>query len=297
MAESVYRQIIKRDPKNVLAHNNLGTLLDQRGEHAGAAKHFEKAVELDSEQDVTLHNLAWIHSARLNNPEKALGFIRKATRLKPNKANYHAMLADIFQKLGQKGKAQRAIARAIDLDSKNESYRKLLRQLGQASNQNLTPPSKKKVAQIDPKKTRGDNALSRATGKVPDKPKKSIATKVPDKKPSRRPSVMKKATKTKRPRVALSRPTKQVTPSQHIKIVTRRGGARKAQKVAQLMKENGFPIALRLRETKTLKGIRIYYKNKSIRAAGEIRDLITPRPTLRRLTWKSQFDIIVFVGN
>lgn len=297
VAENVYRQIIKRDPKNVLAHNNLGTLLDQKGDHPGAAKHFERAVEIDSEQDVTLHNLAWIHSARLNNPAKALGFIRKATKLKPNKANYHAMLADIFQKLGERTEAQRSIARAIEIDSKNESYRKLLGQLSQASNRNLTPPPKKKVVQINPKKTRANNTFPKSPGEIPTKPKKSIKTAVPEKKPLRQPPLMEKATKPKRHRVALSRPTKQFNPPQHIKIVTRRGGARKTQRVAHLLKKNGFPIALRLRETKTLKGIRIYYKNKSVRAAGKIRDLITPRPTLRRLTWKSQFDIIVFVGN
>ena len=45
-----------------------------------------------------------------------------------------------------------------------------------------------------------------------------------------------------------------------------------------------------------MKGIRIYYKGKSVGAARKIRNLISPKPQLRRMSWNSQFDIIVFVG-
>ena len=36
-AKDAYREIIRRDPKNVLANNNLGTLLDQEGNYTEAA--------------------------------------------------------------------------------------------------------------------------------------------------------------------------------------------------------------------------------------------------------------------
>ena len=297
-AEDVYRQIIRRDPKNVLANNNLGTLIDQEGNYTEAAKHFERAVELDPELDVTLHNLAWIHFARLNNPTKALEYIRKAIDLKPDTANYHAMLADIYRKLGKRAEAQKAIAKAVELDSKNEDYRKFLAQQSRPPSTGLAPPPKKTTAKVDKRKPAGKNSSSANARAIQANSGKSTQPAAP--KPVRRAAVTtparKKATTPKRRRVALSRPDEKVKPP-NLKLVTRKGGDRTSRRVARMLKDNGFPVALRLREAKALQGLRIYYKAESVGAARKILDLITPRPTLHRIFWKSQFDVIVFVGN
>ncbi|MFQ5913490.1 MAG: tetratricopeptide repeat protein [Nitrospinota bacterium] len=266
-AKEAYRRILKRDPKNVLSYNNLGTLLDQEGNYAEAAKMFERAIALKPKQDVILHNLAWIYSARLEQPSKALAFIRKAIALKADAANYHAMLGDIYRRLGNRQKAREAVKKAADLEPQNQEYRQTLAKLGNSG------------TSLRPKKA----AARRASSPVPRRERKRpIRTKPasPPSKPGQKDHV-----------AAVNPPAR---PS--IKIVTRIGGANTSRMVGRLLKENEFPVARRLRESKPLNGIRIYYKPPSIGAARKIRDLISPRPELRRLTWKSQFDIIVYVG-
>jgi tetratricopeptide (TPR) repeat protein len=270
-AKDTYRKIIQREPKNVLAYNNLGTLLDQDGKYADAAKMFEQAVAIDPKQDVTLHNLAWINASRLNNPAKALGFIQKAIQLKPNAANYYAMLSDVYQKQGKRKEARRAMAKAASLEPANDEYRQILAQLKNGS-------SSGKTKNLAAQQTSASAEVKRQKSAAPPK----AAT--PRSKPAPRTSA-----------AAIDRPAASPKP-QSLKIVTHPGGAETSRQVGGLLEQNGFPVALRLQETKPLNGIRVYYKPHSAEAAEKIRDLLTPRPVLKKLTWKSKFDIIVYVG-
>jgi tetratricopeptide (TPR) repeat protein len=271
-AKVSYRQIVQREPKNVLAYNNLGTLLDQEGKYADAAKMFEQAVAIDPNQDVTLHNLAWINASRLNKPAKALGFIQKAIKLKPKAANYYAMLSDVYQKQGKRKEARRAMAKAASLEPANDEYRQLLAQLKNGS-------SSAKTKNLAARQTSASAEMKRQKSGAP--PKKPAA---PQPKPAPRTSV-----------AAVDRPAASPK-TQSLKIVTHPGGAETSRQVGGLLEQNGFSVALRLKETKPLNGIRVYYKPHSAEAAEKIKNLISPRPVLKKLTWKSKFDIIVYVG-
>ncbi|HJM43602.1 MAG TPA: tetratricopeptide repeat protein [Nitrospinota bacterium] len=279
-AKDAYREIIRRDPKNVLANNNLGTLLDQEGNYTEAAKRFERAVAIEPNQDVTLHNLAWIYSSRLGRPSKALRFIRKAIELKPNAANYYTMLASIYRQLGKTLEARKAVTQAVQLEPANAEHRKLLAMLG-------GPLKEPAPAKKTPAKPGG-----RANARTPpgdDNPPASVRARL---KPAKKKPPSKAATPRKR--TASVRRAAPSSPS--IKVVTRLGGGKTVRLVGRLLRRNGYPVALRLKEAKPMKGIRIYYKGKSVGAARKIRNLISPKPQLRRMSWNSQFDIIVFVG-
>ncbi|MBI2880067.1 MAG: tetratricopeptide repeat protein [Candidatus Tectomicrobia bacterium] len=268
-AKETYQKIIERDPKSILAYNNLGTLLDLEGKHAEAARMFERAVALDPSQDVILHNLAWLHSSRLGDLSKALTYIQKAIALKPDAPNYHAMLGDIYHRMGKREEARKAMARAVELDPSNAEHKRIF--------ERLTNPAKPATL----KKTATDAPPAAA---APDGKK---ADSTPRGKPPARPADPEAA-----PTARLSPPP----PVPSIKVVTRTGGAEATRLVQRLLQANGFPVAFRLSEPKPLDGIRVYYKPGAAGAARKIRDLITPRPELRQLAWKSQFDIIVFVG-
>ncbi len=279
-AKDAYREIIRRDPKNVLANNNLGTLLDQEGNYTEAAQRFERAISIEPKQDVTLHNLAWIYSSRLGRPSKALGFIRKAIELKPDDANYYTMLGSIYRQLGKTFEARKAVAQAVRLEPANAEHRKLLALLGGPVKE---PAPAKKVA-VKPAGRERSGTPRRA-----DKPPASVRDRLETAK--RKPP-----SKTATPRKRTASVRRPASPSPSIKVVTRLGGGKTVRLVGRLLRRNGFPVALRLKEAKPMKGIKIYYKVKSVGAARRIRDLISPRPQLRRMSWNSQFDIIVFVG-
>ncbi len=244
-AETVYREIIRQAPKNVLAHNNLGALLDQEGRHAEAAKLFERVIMLDPAQHVTLYNLAWLYAFELPNLTKALAYIQQAIAWKPDAARYYAVLGDIYKKQGKWEQARIAAAKAAALEPQHTKYQDRLAELGKAGS----------------------------------------------------------ALKSKRPAVRLQSDSDRNTvlsqtlaPTVSIKVVVLPGGADTSHQVIRLLQQNGFPIALRITDPKPMNGLRIYHKPHAIETAQKLRDLIKPDLQLRRLTWKTQFDIIVYVG-
>jgi tetratricopeptide (TPR) repeat protein len=258
-AKVVYREIIRQKPTNVLAHNNLGMLLEQEGKYADAVTLFERAIALDPTQNVVLYNLAWLYASRLHNPTKALGFIRQAIALQPNSAAYYAMLGDIYTQQGKWKQARIAVAKAAELAPNNTVYKARLAVLETSE---TFPKPEKTVVQ------------PRAVPARPTPPHP-----VPKPAPSGNPVVSQSS-----------------AASASIKVVTHPGGADASRSVKRLLQRHGFPVTLHITDPKPMKGIRIYHKQQSIDAAQRIRNLIAPALQLRRLTWESQFDIIVYVG-
>jgi tetratricopeptide (TPR) repeat protein len=258
-AETVYREIIRQEPNNVLAYNNLGALLDQEGNYADAVKLFERAIALDPAQNVTPYNLAWLYAFRLNNPAKALGYIQKAIALQPNSANYYALLEDIYTKQGKGEQASIAFAKAVELPPPNTAYKESLAEPGTAE-RSLKPKS----TTIGPQ----------AAPSPPTSPHQA---------PKPAPSS----------HAALSQPC---APVASIKVVAHPGGAHTSRQITRLLQHNGFPVALRITDPNPMHGIRLFHKPHAIETAQRIRNLISPSLQLRRLTWKSQFDIIVYAG-
>jgi tetratricopeptide (TPR) repeat protein len=96
-AAKLYRQVLSLDPRNHIAHLNLGVLLFYDGEYAIAKNHFLNAVAADPKSAVAHCNLACAWTA-LGYSEVAIQVLQDALRLNPSLADVHFQLALIYQK-------------------------------------------------------------------------------------------------------------------------------------------------------------------------------------------------------
>jgi tetratricopeptide (TPR) repeat protein/tRNA A-37 threonylcarbamoyl transferase component Bud32 len=84
-AEEYARRALAVAPNYSIAHSNLGSVLDRRGEHDRAREEYQKAVDLDAANGslnaIHLNNLgyAWL---RAGNPTRAIAYFREALRIK-----------------------------------------------------------------------------------------------------------------------------------------------------------------------------------------------------------------------
>ena len=82
-AIELYTEILGENPHNLRAHNNLGILLDELGQHDRAVEHLEAALEVEPDNVEVLTNLAsaLTELARFTGADAS---IRKALRLSPD---------------------------------------------------------------------------------------------------------------------------------------------------------------------------------------------------------------------
>lgn len=82
-AIELYSEILGENPHNLRAHNNLGILLDELGQHDKAVEHLEAALEVEPDNVEVLTNLAsaLTELARFAGADAS---IRKALRLSPD---------------------------------------------------------------------------------------------------------------------------------------------------------------------------------------------------------------------
>ena len=98
-AIGLYRRVVSMDPAHLRAWNNLGVLLDQRGDHDVALEHFQAAVELEPENAEVLTNLgaALASQGRYDEAEIKL---RKAARIDPGRTDVRANLGILYFRRG-----------------------------------------------------------------------------------------------------------------------------------------------------------------------------------------------------
>jgi tetratricopeptide (TPR) repeat protein len=82
-AAEEFRSAVRRAPKNPLAHFNLGTALEDLGELEAAARHLGEALRLKPEYADAHYNLARV-CEKLNTPLEALGHWRRYLELDPH---------------------------------------------------------------------------------------------------------------------------------------------------------------------------------------------------------------------
>lgn len=113
-AEALYRQVLAAEPGNGTAWHFLGVLAHQRGDHAVAVEHINRAIRLDKKEPAFHANLGLVLHA-LGRWDKAAQSCRRALALKPDYPEAHYNLGNSLRAQGKLQEAASAYRRALAL--------------------------------------------------------------------------------------------------------------------------------------------------------------------------------------
>lgn len=128
-AREVYETLVRLQPNRAGEHVNLGTLLLQLGDAAGAVAALRRALELDPEQPAALNNLARYYLGSGRELAGALELARRLAHVQANAASQDLLGWALYAN-GHTNEARTAAARAVELDPANPVYRQRLERLG-----------------------------------------------------------------------------------------------------------------------------------------------------------------------
>lgn len=109
------QQLLKKDPDNPLAHNNLGFLYYRVGEYGSAVKAFETAIEKKPDFPEAYCNLGLVYF-NLGRYQMAVDYFERAVELNPTMADAYSSLGHIYQLTGQDEKARQTLETALKLN-------------------------------------------------------------------------------------------------------------------------------------------------------------------------------------
>jgi len=119
-SDSLYQALIKNDPKDAIALNNLAYSWATRGYKLDSAlKYVDKALELRPNNPSYLDTKGWIYF-KMDKPRKAASWIKKALdQIENGNAEIYQHLGDIYKKMGKEKEAQNYYQEAKELESNN----------------------------------------------------------------------------------------------------------------------------------------------------------------------------------
>lgn len=120
-AENILRGILKKNPGNPIALNNLGYFLLEREESIDEAHNLiREAVKIDPTNSSYLDSLGWANFklGKLADSEK---YLKEALRHNPSSPNIHEHLGDLYDKQGRFDLAKNAWQKALALTADSES--------------------------------------------------------------------------------------------------------------------------------------------------------------------------------
>jgi len=120
-AENCCRKVIGLQPNAHAAHNNLGTILKDKGRLEEAAACYRKALALAPDYALAANNLATL-LRETGDKHGALEHYQKAIRLKPDYAEAHSNLGALLQDIGRIDEALHAYQMAVQLQPSNIAW-------------------------------------------------------------------------------------------------------------------------------------------------------------------------------
>lgn len=114
-AAEIYREVLKKDARNVVAHYNLGLIAQTANDLDEAAFRYRSALDADARYAPALYNLA-IVTNRLGNPNAAVNLYRRAIAVNPRDANSLFNLGLLLRQLGKEKDAIAELNKAIAID-------------------------------------------------------------------------------------------------------------------------------------------------------------------------------------
>ena len=150
-AEIAFRGIIKSDPKDVIAWNNLGKALGQQGKTEEEIAAYRKAVKLDPKHAAAWNNFG-VALGQQGKYAEAMEALGKAVKLDPKDA---AAWCNLGIALGKQGKTEEEIAahrKAVKLDPKDAvAWNNLGVALGKQGKTEEEIAAHHKAVELDPK--------------------------------------------------------------------------------------------------------------------------------------------------
>ncbi|MBI3920517.1 MAG: tetratricopeptide repeat protein [Armatimonadetes bacterium] len=131
-AEEDYRLLLKREPGNPTAQNNLGYFLANHNKNLDEALALiQKAVKAEPKLGSFVDSLGWIYYRR-GQYEEARQQLARAKRLEPKVAEIHYHLGIVLRDMKRPEDAKEEFIHAVDLDPKFRPAQEELRKLGAA---------------------------------------------------------------------------------------------------------------------------------------------------------------------
>lgn len=118
-AEKAYQQSIRIEPGFDAAHIYLAELLRRQGKESASKKQLLAGETLNPDNDEFSYHLG-LSEIRMKNPQKAIEYFRKATRIEAENAQYHYVLG-LALETGQPKAAVASVRQAFSL-SQNPQY-------------------------------------------------------------------------------------------------------------------------------------------------------------------------------
>lgn len=116
-AETLYHQAIKINPRDHVAHNNLGVLLSGKGKISDAESYYLKALELKSNFSLAYHNFSELLQRDRDRWKEAEEFHHQYIGKYPNNPDPYYQLASLLSKDGSRdNEAEKYYKKAIDLN-------------------------------------------------------------------------------------------------------------------------------------------------------------------------------------
>ncbi len=128
-AESLFKEVLKENPKNAMVLNYIGYMLADRGVRLDeAVKYVEEALAIDPNNGAYLDSLGWAFY-KLNDLDKAEKYLLKAVEIVKNDPVIHDHLGDLYYKAGNLERAQDCWSKSISAGTEQEEIQKVREKL------------------------------------------------------------------------------------------------------------------------------------------------------------------------
>ena len=114
VAKKLYNETLKANPNHIDAHNNLGIVIHELGQHKKAIDCFKKAIEIQPNYAAAHYNLGkTLHE--LGELQKAISCYEEAAKIQPNYIAAHYNLGIVLNELGEHQKAISCYEKVIQI--------------------------------------------------------------------------------------------------------------------------------------------------------------------------------------
>ena len=114
MAKELFQKATQMKPDNANAHYNLGNVLKELGEHEKAVSNYQNAIK-NNPNFIEAHNNLGVLFRELGELQKAKNCYKKVIEIQPNNAKAHGNLGNVLKELGEREKSMQYFKKALEI--------------------------------------------------------------------------------------------------------------------------------------------------------------------------------------